>query len=149
MHNSDQDRTEFLHVTLPARLNQLPVLRQQVRRCVAGLAIPPDRQAETILAVDEAATNAVLHAYAKDHPGPIDLTIWTDPNDLWIQIFDRGRWREPGSAAGLGLTLMHRLVDCVLIEHGPRGTTVMLRRQITPSTLDTTRHRPTRHRRGR
>jgi serine/threonine-protein kinase RsbW len=158
MSGSGHDRTEFLHVSTPATLGQLPALRQQVRRCVAGLPISADRQAETILAVDEATTNAVQHAYEQGRPGVIDLTIWIECDALWIQVFDQGQWREPAdepsqSGHGLGLTLMRRLSDCVFIQHGSHGTKVLIRHQIHVPDLSTGGQHPavhghTRHRAG-
>jgi len=136
MTSTDPDRTEFWQLSLPADPAQLPALRQQVRRCLAGLPIPPQRQSETVLAVDEAAANAVQHAYDPDRPGWIELTIWTEPGALCIQVCDHGHWRDPAPGAdppspGLGITLMHRLVDGVFIEHGSGGTRVLLRHLIS------------------
>ena len=151
MTTTDPDRTEFLHLTLPADPAQLPALRRKVRRCVAGLPIPPHQQSETVLAVDEAAANAVQHAYAPDEPGCIELTIWTEPDALCIQICDHGHWREPRPIAdppdhGFGITLMQRLVDGVFIERGTSGTRVLLRYPIDPSDRD---QPPPRRRTGR
>jgi len=141
MNGTDPDRTEFLHLSLPADPAQLPALRQRVRRCIAALPIPPQQQAETVLAVDEAAANAVQHAYDPDQPGWIELTIWTEPDALCIQVCDHGHWRDtaPGAdppSPGLGITLMHHLVDGVFIEHGTGGTRVLLRHPISPSDRD-------------
>jgi serine/threonine-protein kinase RsbW len=154
MNSTGQERTEFLHLSLRADPTQLPALRQQLRRCVAGLPIPPLRQSETVLAVDEAVSNAVQHAYAPDEHGPIDLTIWTEPDALCIQIRDHGHWCEddPGHdepCAGLGITLMQRLVGGVFIEHGDDGTRVLLRAPLGGPDLPAPRRRRgrTRHRR--
>lgn len=135
MNSTDGDHTEFLHLAVPADPAHLPALRQQVRRCIAGLSIPPHQQSETVLAVYEAAANAVQHAYRPGQPGSIELTIWTEPDALCIQICDHGHWRPPqpeptASGHGLGITLMRRLVDCVFIEHGAGGTRVLLRHPI-------------------
>lgn len=162
MDQTGQDRTEFWQLSLPAEATQLHELRQQLRRHIAGLPIPPQRQAETVLAVDEAAANAVQHAYAAGRPGQIELTVWTEPDALCIQVCDHGRWpaEAPPPSPGLGITLMHRLVDGVLIEHGDSGTRVLLRHRIStppddPGQLNPghpeppPRQRATRHRRRR
>lgn len=141
MTATDHDRIEYVQLTMPADPAQLPLLRQQVRRCVAGLPISPQRQYETVLAVDEAAANAVQHAYGPGHTGSIELTIWTESDALCIQVCDHGHWRQPQSDPdsprdGLGITLMHRLVDAVFIEHGTRGTRVLLRYPINTTAHD-------------
>jgi anti-sigma regulatory factor (Ser/Thr protein kinase) len=141
MNGTDQDRTEFLHLSLPAEPTQLPALRQQVRRYVASLPMPPQRLSETVLAVDEAAANAVQHAYAPGQHGSIELTIWTEPDALCIQVCDHGHWCQPHPdvdrpVGGLGITLMHRLFDGVFIEHGRGGTRVLLRQPIDAEDRD-------------
>jgi anti-sigma regulatory factor (Ser/Thr protein kinase) len=152
MDQTDHDRTEFWQLSLPAEPAQLSALRQQLRDHIAGLPISPQCQAETVLAVDEAATNAVQHAYASGRPGQIELTIWTEPGTLCIQVCDHGHWpaEAPPPNPGLGITLMHRLVDGVLIEHGDSGTRVLLRHRIStpqddPVQLNPRRRGPSRN----
>jgi len=136
MSNAGQCPIEFMHLNVPARLTQLPVVRRRLRRCLATLPITPDREAEAVLAVDEAAVNAVQHAYPPDRPGRIDITMWTEWDAVCVQIVDHGRWREPPrgpqrAGHGLGITLMHRLGGGVVIHHGRHGTTVLLRYPLT------------------
>jgi anti-sigma regulatory factor (Ser/Thr protein kinase) len=80
-----------------------------------------------VLAVGEAAANAVEHAYRDmQEPGIIDVTFWTESDALCVQVRDEGRWREPPSqprpaGQGMGIALMRRLVDCVRRSNGLRG----------------------------
>ena len=59
-----------------------------------------------MLAVDEAAINAVLHAYGPEELGSIELTLWTEPGPgiddttLSIEVIDHGHWRRPDSTGG-------------------------------------------------
>jgi serine/threonine-protein kinase RsbW len=145
------DRTEYVHVTLPADPEHLPTLRHEVRRCLASLPMSQDRQEEVVLAVSEAGTNSVLHAYDPDEAGVIELTLWTDSDALCVEIGDRGHWREPRPSprrpgqGGLGLLLMRQLIDCVLIHHDSHGTKVLLRHPMSEPAPDRTpsagRHR--------
>jgi serine/threonine-protein kinase RsbW len=145
MPDTDLDRTEFLYLTLPAEPDRLPPLRRQLRRCLAPLPIPPDRQDEVLLAVDEAAANAVEHAYDPAEPGDVELTVWTESDALCVEIRDHGRWREPAppprpTGQGLGIVLMRQLIDCVLIHHDHRGTDVLLRHPMGQPAPDHPRH---------
>lgn len=68
------------------------------------------RLADIALAVSQAASNAVLHAYRDDRPsGTLTVTAAHDTEQLWITIADDGtgmtaRTDSPG--AGLGIALM-------------------------------------------
>jgi len=130
------DRTEYVHLTLPAEPAQLRRLRQAMSAYLRPLPLAPERRDEIVLAVGEAAANAVEHAYLhQQEPGIIDVTFWTEADALWVEIRDYGRWREPPSdpgsrGQGLGVVLMRRLIDCVLIHHDHRGTNVLLRHPV-------------------
>jgi anti-sigma regulatory factor (Ser/Thr protein kinase) len=127
---------EYVHLTMPADANHLCRLRHAMNDYLTTFPLPPDRRDEIVLAVGEAAANAVEHAYRHEaEPGVIDVTLWTESDALCVQVRDHGRWREPPSAPrpvgqGLGVVLMRRLIDCVLIQHDHRGTNVLLRHPL-------------------
>jgi hypothetical protein len=63
------------------------------------------------------------------------VTFWTESGAIWVEIRDHGRWQEPPPGPrppgqGLGIVLMRRLIDCVLIHHDHRGTNVLLRHPV-------------------
>jgi anti-sigma regulatory factor (Ser/Thr protein kinase) len=130
------DRAEYVHLTLPADARHLCRLRRAMREYLGALPLTPDRRDEIVLAVGEAAANAVEHAYrGQEEPGVLDVTFWTESDALCVQIRDHGRWREPPpgprpAGQGLGIVLMRRLVDCVLIHHDHTGTNVLLRHPV-------------------
>jgi anti-sigma regulatory factor (Ser/Thr protein kinase) len=130
------DRAEYVHLTVPAEAAHLCRLRHAMREYLSAFPLTPDRRDEIVLAVGEAAANAVEHAYrGQAVPGVIEVTLWTESDALCVQVRDHGRWREPPSAPrptgqGLGVVLMRRLIDCVLIQHDHRGTNVLLRHPV-------------------
>lgn len=130
------DRAEYVHLTLPASPAHLCRLRYAMTGYLGALPLTPDRRDEIVLAVGEAAANAVEHAYRHlPEPGVIDVTFWTEADAICVEVRDHGRWREPPSTPrppghGLGIVLMRRLIDCVLIHHDPRGTNVLLRHPV-------------------
>jgi serine/threonine-protein kinase RsbW len=144
MPEPSSDLTEYVHLTLPADAEHLRTLRHEVRRRLASLPMRQDRREEVVLAVSEAAANAVQHAYDPDEAGVLELTLWTESDALCMEIADRGRWREPRPSlcrpgqGGLGLVLMRQLVDCVLIRHDSRGTKVLLRHPMAEPAPDRT-----------
>ena len=132
---SRSDRAEYVRLTLPARAEHLCRLRHALYEFLGALPLTRDRQDEIVLAVGEAAANAVEHAYRHQEPGVIDVTVWTESEALCVEIRDHGRWREPSSGPrpvgqGMGIVLMRRLIDCVLIHHDHRGTNVLLRHPV-------------------
>jgi stage II sporulation protein AB (anti-sigma F factor) len=65
------------------------------------------------LAVSEAVTNGILHAYTGDR-GTIQVTASHVGGELWLFIADDGtglRPRSPHSGLGLGLALIAQLAD--------------------------------------
>jgi anti-sigma regulatory factor (Ser/Thr protein kinase) len=87
----------------------------------------PAAMAAIKLAVSEAVTNTVLHAYrGLEAPGPVELVAGCDRECIEIAITDQGigmvpRTDSPGS--GLGLPLIAQMTDTFEIEHGELGGT--------------------------
>lgn len=137
-----RDIAAFGHRVWPARAGALALIRGEVRRWLAPLEVVPDAEADLVLAVSEAASNAIDHAYrtdddtgddAGDGRAVIEVFFWTEPGAVLLEVVDHGQWRPPGphTAGGArGIAIMHRLVEAVLIHHDARGTRVLLRHSL-------------------
>ncbi len=124
---------EFVHRSWPADPAQLSVIRHQLARWLTPLRLTEEETAAVVLAVDEAAANAVRHAYGPDESGAIELTLWTEPGTLSIEVVDHGRWRPPElepAVGGRGIGLMNTMVESVLIHYDGRGSRVLLRHRL-------------------
>src|SRR5690348_14193960 len=116
-------RVEFVHRSWPADPAQLSVIRHELSSWLAPLALSDEETADVVLAVDEAAANAVRHAYGPDTSGVVELTLWTEPGTLCVEVVDHGSWRPPvtpvpageGADGGRGISLMSSMADAVLI----------------------------------
>jgi serine/threonine-protein kinase RsbW len=120
---------EFTHRVWPAHSRQLAPMRAEVRRWLASLALTGDAEDDVVLAVSEAATNCVEHAYIPaTADDTVELTFWTEPQAVCIEVVDHGMWQTPSdqSARGRGIQLMQRLMALVLIDYDTRGTRVFL-----------------------
>jgi serine/threonine-protein kinase RsbW len=134
--NLDQDapaHVEFVHRSWPADPEQLVLIRRELASWLAPLALTETETADVVLAVDEAAANAVRHAYGPDESGVVELTLWTEPGTLSIEIVDHGSWRPPAeqpTEGGRGIPLMSTMSESVLIHYDGRGSRVLLRHRI-------------------
>jgi anti-sigma regulatory factor (Ser/Thr protein kinase) len=105
------------------------------RNAVLGLcsAIGLDRAAKTDvgLAVTEACTNAVLHAYDADAREPTLEVDAYENDDLTVVVRDAGRglWPTGGSpGGGMGLRVIAAVTRRMALRAGPggRGTEVVM-----------------------
>jgi anti-sigma regulatory factor (Ser/Thr protein kinase) len=116
----------------PARPASVAALRRAVDDYAAGGGIDERRREDIALAVSEAVSNAVVHAYAdRDDPGEVRLDAWIDAGGLQIAICDHGVGMSPrvdSPGLGLGLPLMGKVTDRLLLEDSdpPPGTCVRM-----------------------
>jgi serine/threonine-protein kinase RsbW len=116
-------RRSDVRLTLPARPENVAVIRHVLGAFAEALQLPADVVEDMRLAVTEACTNVVRHAYHDGDPGPIDVLIRPDGAGLELIVSDcgHGMGASPDMGGpGLGLPLIAALADNVDLEHGPR-----------------------------
>jgi anti-sigma regulatory factor (Ser/Thr protein kinase) len=115
-----------VRLTLPARPENVAVIRHVLGAFAEALRLPADLVEDMRLAVTEACTNVVRHAYHGGEPGPIDVVIRPKGDELELVVSDRGAGIGPSpdlAGPGLGLPLIAALADHLEIDHGPnRGS---------------------------
>jgi anti-sigma regulatory factor (Ser/Thr protein kinase)/putative methionine-R-sulfoxide reductase with GAF domain len=119
-----------LDLVMQAQPWSLKNIRDAMRRWLSSVGAGPHVVADLLIAVGEACTNAVEHAYGAD--GGI-MTVYLERQwpDVVATIGDTGRWRSPGGEnGGLRTLLMRDCADELRIDRGPRGTTVVIRRRL-------------------
>ena len=115
-----------VRLSLPARPENIAVVRHVVGALAEALDLPARLIHDMRLAVTEACTNVVRHAYV-DGTGPIEVTVRPDGSDaLTVVVADRGRGIRPGASPdvegpGLGLPLIAALTDGLEIQHSPQS----------------------------
>lgn len=98
-------RPPDIEMTLPAMPPAVALARQAVRGILDVLEWDEDRRSDVAIAVTEACTNVVLHAYP-DGAGDCEVRAWAADDELRIAVRDHGRGidsRAPSSSPGLGL----------------------------------------------
>ncbi len=111
-----------IRLTLPARAENIALVRHVIGALAESLALPPKTIEDIRLAVTEACTNVVRHAY-RDHEGPLEVVIEPTSDCLTVIVSDRGRGILPNPSSegpGLGLPLIAALADGLDIDHSPQ-----------------------------
>jgi serine/threonine-protein kinase RsbW len=112
---------------VPAVPASVGELRHALSSELEALPVPSSLVEDIGLAVSEAATNAVLHAYlGASRPGPLLLSARLMDDTVHVVVRDHGRGMTPrpdSPGLGLGLPLMTRLADAVQISTHPEGGT--------------------------
>jgi serine/threonine-protein kinase RsbW len=111
-----------VRLTLPARPENVAVIRHVLAAFAETLGLPDGLVEDLRLAVTEACTNVVRHAYEAGTGGTIDISIRPEGEHLRVVVADQGRGLGPSpdtSGPGLGLPLIAALAESVEIEHAP------------------------------
>jgi len=128
-----------VRLTLPARPENVAVIRHVLGAFAEALELPPDVVEDMRLAVTEACTNVVRHAYHDGDTGPIDVIVRPSGDGLELIVVDRGRGMGPSpdtTGPGLGLPLIAALADTVKIEpESPRGSRLAMTFPCRPRLL--------------
>jgi anti-sigma regulatory factor (Ser/Thr protein kinase) len=116
-------RRSDVRLTLPARPENVAVIRHVLGAFAEALQLPADVVEDMRLAVTEACTNVVRHAYHEGDAGPIDVVIRPDGEHLDLIVSDRGHGMGASPdirGPGLGLPLIAALADEVDLRHEPQ-----------------------------
>jgi serine/threonine-protein kinase RsbW len=128
-----------IRLTLPARPENVAVVRHVLGALADALDLPHVLTDDMRLAVTEACTNVVRHAYA-DGDGTIDVVVRARGSELEVVVEDSGRGIGPSpdtAGPGLGLPLIAALADTLEIERtasaGSRLVMSFLRTRESPA----------------
>lgn len=126
-------------ITLTADLDALAKISAFVTEAAELAGLDERATWQVQLAIDEAATNVIQHAYDEESPGDLTLTWRCEGNRFILALRDYGRQFDPGSipepditspledrqVGGLGLYLITRLMDEVRFDFNPQGGNVL------------------------
>ena len=119
-----------LDLAAEAKPEKARQLRVCFRHWLRALGAPRGLVEDLCLAVYEALTNVVDHAYHPGHRNPImSLRARADHDQLMVTVSDQGRWRPPQHPGyrGRGLVMMRALTTELHLHPTAAGTTVQLR----------------------
>ena len=114
--------TPDLELKLPARAENVAVVRHAFGGFAEALSVDEQTLADIKLAVTEACTNVVIHAYERGEEGNLEVDASIDEARLTVVIRDNGRGivpRPDSPGLGLGLPLIATLAET--LELGKDG----------------------------
>lgn len=123
------DESCDVHLNLPARAENVVLVRHVVGALAEAMRFPAMHVEDIRLAVTEACTNVVRHAYGNGG-GPLQVAASTGPGGLEVVVTDEGDGIQPRpmqSAGGLGIPLMAAVAAEFEIDRSrSRGTRVRM-----------------------
>jgi serine/threonine-protein kinase RsbW len=125
---SDAACIPALRVTLPAHQDSLALLRHVVRGFRDAYAIGQSTMDDIVLAVSEAASNVVQHAYGR-RQGTMTIVARTEDGRLHVLVRDHGAGIVPPAdtpVLGHGLALMEHVAAALEIIGSSAGTDVLM-----------------------
>lgn len=136
-------------LTFPGRFDSLAAICKFVTRAAEAAGLDAGAVYAVQLAVDEACSNIVEHAYGGAGQGDIECTCRADDGELTVILRDHGRPFDPAgvpkpdihaslderTGGGLGFYFMRQLMDDVHFESTPDAGNMltMVKRREAPS----------------
>lgn len=119
-----------LRIDVPADAAELAGVRRQLQQWLDAVGAGRTQGTAVELAVLEAVSNAMQHAYPAGVAGRVRVEGQLDGTGrLCLTVADDGRWRVPApdpGGRGRGIAMIRACMDEVEIERTPAGTSVLL-----------------------
>ena len=118
----------MLERTFPAVPDSVPDARRLAIAWASELGAEPDQLGDIALAVSEACTNAVIHAYVGRQPGSFRVRVERG-DGVRVLVTDWGhgmRPRHDSPGLGLGLPVIARVTTSLAVRSGEGETTLVM-----------------------
>jgi anti-sigma regulatory factor (Ser/Thr protein kinase) len=138
--NGPRDGPLKLRMKLASDPRLLPVVRSTVSELAAVWGFEDEQCRRITLAVDEALSNVIRHAYKNRSDQEIDLNFQAHSNCLEFSFVDRGEPADPSrfcaqplnevATGGRGTHLIRQIMDEVCYERLPEGNLLRLKKYL-------------------
>jgi serine/threonine-protein kinase RsbW len=126
----------IVRLTIPARAEYITLCRLALTGIARVRDLSEELLADLKLALTEATSNSVRHAYAADGIGEVEISYELLADKLVIEVTDEGAGFDPAEAegapeelseGGLGIAIIRAIADDVEIAAKPGGKGSRLR----------------------
>jgi serine/threonine-protein kinase RsbW len=128
-----ESKSKHISKRILSRTDNLLKVRDFVGSAARSFGFSEEETANIVLAVDEACTNIIKHAYQYAADKEIEISIYQNNRSFEIRIYDNGKAFDPSLVrtpdlkehigrsrrGGLGVYLMKRLMDEVEYNFNP------------------------------
>jgi serine/threonine-protein kinase RsbW len=132
-----REQTQVIELKIPAEPEYLLVARLTLSGIATRMNFGFDEIEDLKIAIAEACTNAIQHAYKNGNHRRIDIKFFIEEDKLRIEVEDMGKGFQPEKIKklpedllekerGLGIFLIKSLVDEVEFESSKKGTVVKM-----------------------
>jgi anti-sigma regulatory factor (Ser/Thr protein kinase)/putative methionine-R-sulfoxide reductase with GAF domain len=126
----DPPSAEPLELAVPAVASSLRDIRAAVKRWLTTIDARPEDVMDVLLAVGEATSNVVEHAYGPKG-GLVHVHLELQRPDVVVTVRDNGHWRSPrGRNRGRGTHIIHAVTDEFTTDRRSNGTELVIRRRL-------------------
>lgn len=115
-----------VNLNLPSDATSIKRARDAVSELAGHVGVPAG---DVKLAVSEAVSNAVLHAFRGRDPGTISVRARIDRDRLIVIVADDGTGMRPNvdsPGLGFGISLITKMAGDVRFDSSPNGLTVSM-----------------------
>jgi serine/threonine-protein kinase RsbW len=123
-----------LRLSIPSQTAYLALVRDVTRKMAEAAGFPDGTGERLALAVDEATTNVIEHAYGGDPQQEVEVHIEDRGPEFRVELIDTGRMVDPRTVprvdlekyvserrtGGLGVHLMEKIMDSVTFRRSAR-----------------------------
>jgi len=132
-----------VRLTIPARAEYITLCRLALTGIARVRGLPDEVLADLKLALTEAASNSVRHAYSDDdNTGVVEISYELRDDRLVIEVTDEGEGFDPADAegapeelseGGLGIAIIRAIADEVEIgtQPGGRGSRLRFEKELS------------------
>ena len=121
--------TRAIHLRIPAKPEYITLCRLALTGLAQMRPVGDDVMADLKLALTEAVSNSVRHAYAPGGDGHVEVTYEVYPDRLGVEVVDDGAGFDPDEApsfegdelseGGLGIAIIRSIADEFEIDSQP------------------------------
>jgi serine/threonine-protein kinase RsbW len=142
----ESDGTRSVHLRIPAKAEYITLCRLALTGLAQLRSIPDDTMADLKLALTEAVSNSVRHAYGPEGEGSVDVRYELHPDRLGIAVVDDGAGFDPDdprergeqtgeelTEGGLGIAIIKSIADEFELTSKPgvRGSTLRFVKKLS------------------